>query len=164
MVSRLLLFLVVLGTAGCAATGATYTEDQAVRTAISPKNSRLTIFRGDHIQYSARSVRIGIDGTTVGSVDNKGFNVFDVSPGRHILAADMWDAPGKCEVALDLKPANAYYFEIMPRQGSLYSGLALGVLGMAAESAGKQCGGAFEIVPVPEDAAVRALQPLRLTK
>lgn len=164
MIVRVLLLFVAAAVTGCAATGHTYAEDHATRTGLSPGNSRLTILRGDHFQYSGRSVRIGLDGTTIGGVDYKGFNVFDVSSGRHVLAADMWDAPGKCEAALDLKPAHVYYFEVVPREESLYSGLAFGVLGMAAESAGKQCGGAFGIIPVPEGTAVRALQRLRLTK
>lgn len=116
------------------------------------------------MQYSARSVRIALDGTTLGKVDRKGFNVFDVSPGPHTLTADLWDAPGKCEIALDLEPAKVYYFEVSPRVGSLVGGLTLGILGMAIESSGKECGGAFAITPVPQEAAEQAMQASRLTK
>jgi hypothetical protein len=122
------------------------------------------IFRGDQMQYSARSVRIAFDGQTVGKVDRKGFNVFDVSPGAHTLTADIWDMPGKCELAVDLQPAQVYYFELSPRTESLASGLVLGAIGMAIESSGKECGGAFEIAPVPKEAAEPAIEGSRLTK
>lgn len=164
MIVRVFLLFAALGITGCAATGETYSTDVLSRAAVQPEASRLTVLREGYTQYSARSVRVSLDGKPIGSVDHKGFNIFDVAPGLHTLAADMWDSPGKCEVALDLKPAETYYFAIQPRTGNLVSGLALGLAGMAIESAGKVCGGAFAINPVTKESAEQALPPLRLSK
>lgn len=149
---------------GCAATGPMYSESVANRTK-SPDTAQVTIYRtGDHMQYSARAVRLTLDKNVIGNVDYKGYNIFDVKDGQHILMADMWDAPGKCDVALMLEPATEYYFQVQPRTESLMSGLVGGVLGMAIESGGKECGGAFAITPVAKETALNELQPLRLTK
>lgn len=156
--------LVSLALVACAATGPIYSEEITNRP-LSSEAARMTIYRtGDTLQYSARSVRVAYDKNVLGNVDYKGFNIFDVKAGQHVLTADMWDAPGKCDVALDLQPATEYYFQVQPRSGSLIAGLAGGFLGMAAESGGRECGGAFAIVPVEKEAAIDVLQQLRLSK
>ena len=158
-----LLTLTIIIT-GCSATGPLHSEVAANQQALTEK-SRLTIYRtGGNFQYSARAVRVKLDEQVIGQVDYKGFNVFDITAGQHTLTADMWDAPGRCDVALDLLPSTEYYFEVLPRSGSLASGLVGGVLGMAIETGGKVCGGAFAIKPVAKESALTDLQPLRMTK
>jgi hypothetical protein len=158
-----LLFLTIT-VVGCAATGPTYSESTASRLK-STDAARVTIYRtGDHMQYSGRAVRLALDKNVIGNVDYKGFNIFDVVAGQHVLTADMWDAPGKCYVVLNLLPATEYYFQVLPRSENLLSGILGGALGMAIESGGKECGGAFAITPVVKESALSALQPLRLTK
>jgi hypothetical protein len=158
-----LLFLNI-AIAGCAATGPTYSESTAKRPQ-SLEAARVTIYRtGDHMQYSGRAVRLTLDKNVIGNVDYKGFNIFDIAAGEHTLTADIWDAPGKCNIALNLKPATEYYFQVLPRSESLLSGMVGGVLGMAIESGGKECGGAFAISPVEKEFAITALQPLRMSK
>lgn len=158
------LFSLTMILVGCAATGPKYSENVQTRTK-SPDTARVTIYRtGDHMQYSARAVRLTLDKKVIGNVDYKGYNIFDVKDGQHMLTADMWDAPGKCEVALMLQADTEYFFQVQPRTESLMSGLVGGVLGMAIESGGKECGGAFAITPIDKEIALNALQPLRLTK
>ncbi|HSI96591.1 MAG: hypothetical protein ACAH09_06600 [Methylophilaceae bacterium] len=164
IVRAISLLLLTITIVGCAATGPMYSEEAANRPK-SPETAQVTIYRtGDHVQYSARAVRLTLDKNVIGNVDYKGFNIFDVEAGQHTLTADMWDAPGKCDVVLNLLPATEYYLQVLPRSGSLASGLVGGVLGMAIESGGKECGGAFAITPVAKETALNALQPLRLTK
>lgn len=155
------LFFMILTVAGCAASGPKYSESNANRPK-SPEAARVTVYRtGDSMQYSGRAVRIALDKNVVGSVDYKGFNIFDIEAGQHVLTADMWDAPGKCNVEVKLSPATEYFFQVLPRSESLFSGMVGGALGMAIESSGKECGGAFAIIPVTNEYAIKALQPLR---
>jgi hypothetical protein len=130
------------------------------------------------VLYSARSARISIDGETAGGCKPGGYLHRDLSPGEHRLATDMWDAPGQCEVVLNVEPGRIYYFRVDPRAesflsfaGPLAAGELLGsslpvatgagIGSMAAESYGRDCGGAFRLYPVGEPSAVADLQRLR---
>jgi Ser/Thr protein kinase RdoA (MazF antagonist) len=90
----------------------------------------------------------------------------------------MWDAPGRCDQLLELSGASVTYLEVAPREASFFSGVpgnmmasagpqgavaGLGVMlgGMALESSGKSCGGAFSITPVDRDQALPRLAELR---
>lgn len=164
LIRNLALLILSITIAGCSATGPLHADVTVNQQALIDK-SRITVYRtGGHFQYSGRAVRLKLDEKVLGKVDYKGFNVFDITAGQHTLTADMWDSPGKCDVALDLLPSTEYYFEVQPRFGNLASGLVGGALGMAIESGGKVCGGAFAITPVARDSALTDLQPLRMTK
>lgn len=164
IVRTISLVLLNITIVGCAATGPMYSEsNMSLQKATDA--AKVTIYRtGEHMQYSGRAVRLTLDKNVIGKVDYKGFNIFEVIAGQHTLTADMWDSPGKCEVALNLLPSTEYYFQVLPRSENMLSGLVGGVLGMAIESGGKECGGAFAIIPVVKESALSALQPLRLTK
>lgn len=164
LLRTLSLFFLSITIVSCAATGPTYSESVASRPK-SKDAARVTIYRtGDNMQYSGRAVRLALDKNVIGNVDYKGFNIFDVESGQHVLTADIWDAPGKCNVVLNLMPATEYYFQVLPRTESLLSGMLGGALGMAIESGGKECGGAFAIAPVVKESALSALQTLRQTR
>jgi len=156
---------VILVMSGCAASGPKYTDYTAKMGNINGNSARLFVFRtGDTAQYSARAASVKLDGASLGSCEYKGFNVFDISPGMHTLTTDMWDAPGDCNLKIDLSPQTVYYFEIKPREGSLVGGLLGGLLGAAIESAGLECGGAFSIEPVEPDVAISKMSVLNLSE
>lgn len=165
MKSSIIVVLFSLFLAGCAATGATYTEHLATSTSASAANARLVVFRTrDSVQYSARTASLKIDGSPVAGCDYAGFNVFDIKPGKHVVTVDMAASPGTCNLPIDVVAGKNYYLEIKPRTGSLMGTLAGGLIGAAVESSGKECGGAFSAEPVSEDVATPKLKDLKMTK
>ena len=95
------------------------------------------------------------------------------------MAVEMWDAPGRCRLSIEVLGGETYFYEISPRPanymadllgslagvigGPLAGGVG-GFVGMGAESSGKECGGAFKIVEVDESVALRKLNDLRRSK
>lgn len=150
---------------GCAATGPRYSEVTSPQSVIFPSHARLIVFRTkESSQYSGRAAAVKIDGGSSGSCDYGGFNTFDVAAGKHIITVDMWDSPGKCELPIEVSGGASYFFEVQPRLGNLLSVLGAGLVGASIESAGQQCGGAFSISPVEENAALSKLTDLRATR
>jgi hypothetical protein len=167
---------------GCAATGPQFPEQAAIASSAASQPARLMVFRtAANLQYYLRSATVGIDGKEVGACEHAGFNTFDVPAGAHVLTVSMWDAPGTCQLQVEVLSGATYFFEITPRTGNLVAGLpgmlvpafgvlgalaggVVGILGMAAESSGKVCGGAFAIESVDENAALSKLATLRQSK
>jgi hypothetical protein len=150
---------------GCAATGPKYTEQLSHLPVVKENSARIFVFRtGEFAQYSARAASVKLDGTSIGKCEYKGFNIFDVPASTHTLTVDMWDSPGSCSLKIEVDQHNEYYFEIKPRSGNLMGALFGGLVGAAAESAGKECGGAFMIEPVTPDIAKTKLIDLSLSK
>ena len=147
---------------------------------VPPNTTRLTVFRtAESTQYSGRSVTVRIDGRERGGCELGGFQTFDVSAGPHVLVEEMWDAPGRCRLSIEVLGGETYYYEISPRPanfGASILGGLVGVIGgplaggvgsfasMGAESSGKECGGAFTIVEIDESVALRKLSELRRSK
>jgi len=150
---------------GCAANGRTYSEYLKSQVPLAPDSARVVVYRsGDDSQGSGRDTRLSIDGKIVGKVAHMGFSTFEVPRGSHVIAADLWDSPGACQLKFDARPNTDYYFEVTPRIETLAAGLLLGVVGQALESAGNECGGSFAIAAQPKRAATYALVPLRMTE
>lgn len=162
----------------CAANGLPYSEHPASSVVLDGV-AKVTIFReSDTLLYSARTARLVIDGEREGRLAMGGFRTFTVPPGAHVLTVKMWDTPGACELTVDIEPDVEYFYEVTPRVTSYTAsmpaalvgtspagvlfGAGLSAAGQAAESAHKDCGGAFSIVPVepanalPKVAALRA--------
>lgn len=162
----------------CAANGLPYSEHPASSVVLDGV-AKVTIFReSDTLLYSARTARLVIDGEREGRLAMGGFRTFTVPPGAHVLTVKMWDTPGACELTVDIEPDVEYFYEVTPRVTSYTAsmpaalvgtspagvlfGAGLSAAGQAAESAHKDCGGAFAIVPVepadalPKVAALRA--------
>jgi hypothetical protein len=163
----------------CAANGVRYSDDPQGMSPVADQMARITIYRTNQkVQYFARSTTVKLNGESLGGISSGGFRIVDVEPGSHTLEADMWDAPGRCTLTLKVTQGETAYFEISPRSANLAAGtpgavvpnstagglLVGGVLmlaGMAAESAGKQCGGAFAVTQVkPEDAVPKLVNLL----
>lgn len=175
---NVLIAAVAMSLAACAADGLPYPEHPASSLVVSGV-AKVTMFRAnDTLLYSARTARLTVDGERAGKLATGGFRTFKVAPGAHTLVVNMWDAPGSCELTVDIQPDVEYFYEVAPRPpsfaaatpGALLLGASpTGVLfgvgvsseGRAAESAGKQCGGAFSIVPVDPAIALPKVTALR---
>ncbi|HET7526698.1 MAG TPA: hypothetical protein VFK10_12210 [Burkholderiaceae bacterium] len=162
----------------CAAIGPRYEEQMAAAPPLAEQHARIVVFRQSSTpQYAIREARLQLDRAAVGGVMPSGFRVFDLPAGAHTVVADMWDAPGRCELTLRVEAGTTAYVEVAPRlaawlagapsmtapptpMGS-FIGLALMLTGMAAESSGKECGGAFALSVVDEAAVLPTLAQLR---
>lgn len=178
--SRLLLAVSFLVSA-CAATGPDYERMGSDIAAVPDGVTRIVFYRtNESLLYSARKARIMIDGENAGGCALGGFFFRDLSPGDHRLKADMWDAPGHCEVLVTSETGRIYFFQVDPRQQSFWSfagptavsdllgqsiavSVASGVGGMAVESYGAECGGVFRLYPVDEPTARERIARLRLS-
>lgn len=167
---------------GCAARGPGYSESSAQIASVPDSLARIVFFRTrDSALYIARKATISVDGEKVGATAYGGFHYVDVTPGTHQLRADMWDAPGQCELTLVSGSGQTYYFQVDPRKESfgafsvagfaadivssgVIGGLAGGLAGSAAESYGKNCGGAFKLYPVDPGTAKMKLRDLNLSE
>ena len=129
--------------------------------------------------YMARRASVSVDGQPIGRAAYGSFFVLDIDAGSHGLRADMWDMPGQCELKFTAAAGVTYYFQVDPRSESfgafaagdlatqfltmnVFVNVAGGVAAVAAESYGKECGGAFRIYPVDAATAMTRLAPLRL--
>jgi hypothetical protein len=162
--------------------GVAYPEFAATAPAVSTDSIRLVVLRAaDTPQYSVRSASLRLDDSDVGGLAPGAYKAFTVTPGTHRFVVDMWDVPGRCELTLEVAGGGEHFFEVSPRGanaiatlpmvlvpvsslGGLLTSGALMMGGLAAESAGKQCGGAFSIVELERPAAIAKLAPLRASK
>lgn len=159
------LFVSILFLIGCTATGNLYSDYEKNLSGSRGKMARIFIYRtGENSQYSMRAARISLNKDAIGKIKHKGFNVFEVVPGVHIIAADLWDSAGSCALPVHLEEGREYYFEVVPRTENLMAGLIFGVIGTAVESTGKQCSGPFKIAEVEKEAALSQLVSLKLTQ
>jgi hypothetical protein len=171
-----------LSVSACTATGPGYESEQGEISSVSGDAARIVFYRTpESVIYSARKARISIDGEKTGAVSMGGFIYRDVAPGQYSLTADMWDAPGGCSLLVTAEAGSLYYFQVDPRKESLWSfagpagasdllgqsvavSVAAGVGSMAAESYGRDCGGAFRLYPVAADTAQVRIADLRLSE
>ena len=168
--------------AACAANGTGFDTRRGEISQVPAATARVIFFRTDEsLLYSARKARVLVDGDKTGACALGGFIFRDIAAGEHRLIADMWDAPGRCEVIVTAEAGRIYYFQVDPRPRSFWSfagpaaasdvlgqsiafSIASGVGGMAVESYGKECGGVFRLYPVDEATAMERLATLRLSE
>jgi hypothetical protein len=166
----------------CAGGGVGYAEFAAGAPAVATDSIRLVVFRAaDTPQYSVRSASIRLDDADVGGLAPGAYKAFTVAPGVHRLLVDMWDVPGRCELSVEVGGGSEHFFEVSPRGANAVATLPMLLIpinsfagwltsgavmmgGQTAESAGKQCGGAFSIVELERPAAIAKLSTLRASK
>lgn len=181
LVPGLLVLVAATIIVGCAARGSEYRTISAEVSKAPDDSARIVFFRTrDSALYIARKARISVDGEKIGGTPYGGFHYVDVAPGPHRLRADMWDAPGRCELTLVTSPGQTYYFQVDARSesfgafsaagfaadlvsGGIVAGVAGGLAGSAIESYGKTCGGAFNLYPVDPETASIKLRQLKLS-
>lgn len=177
-----LVIIFFLFICGCAASGPSFSDSRADMMLTSGEMAKVVFFRTrESALYIARKAAVYIDDSKIGGTAYGGFHYHDLSPGQHRLRVEMWDLPGDCELTLGAVAGETYYFQVDPREesfgafsaagfaASLVSGGVLaevggGIAGAAAESYGKECGGAFRLYPVDEDTALSKLTALKLSK
>jgi len=180
--SSTILILASAVVAGCAATGERYGDHAAQRGEVQAQAARVLVYRqADTLQYSGRAASLLLDGAPAAALLTGGFVAIDLAPGEHRLEIELWDAPGRCTLSFTAQPGSTSYFEVAPRGANLAAGMpgaligsgspagllvGLSVMlgGMAAESAGKTCGGAFAIAQVDAAAAEPKLAGLRASR
>lgn len=176
---RLAGCLAVLLLCACAASGPTFDEAGFGSESIPAGKARIVFLRTrDSGLYIARQASISLDGEKIGGTAYGSFFVQVIDAGKHGLRADMWDMPGQCELMITAAAGETYYFQVDPRSesfGAFAAGdlatqfltmnvlvnVAGGVSAVAAESYGKECGGAFRIYPLDTGTAITRLGPLR---
>lgn len=132
--------------------------------AVARDRARLVIYRpAEGLIGAVRSVRVRLDGVDIGACEVDGFMILNVTPGSHSLTVDLPDVPGACQRSFEAVGAAEYFFRISSRSESLSMGLAFGLEGQAAESLGRQCGGAYKIFPVSPAQALPRVQGMRLS-
>lgn len=171
--------MAVLLLCACTASGPTFDEAGIGSESIPEGKARVVFLRTrDSGLYIARQASVSLDGEQIGGAGYGSFFVHNIDAGNHALRADMWDMPGQCELIFTAAAGETYYFQIDPRSesfGAFAAGdlasqfltnnvlvnIAGGVSAIAAESYGKECGGAFRIYPVDAGTASTRLGPLR---
>ena len=176
---RIVCCSAVLSLCACAASGPSFDEIASAAEAIPVGKARVILFRTrDSRLYVARHAAVSMDGEKLGGAGYGSFLIHDIDAGNHRLKADMWDMPGRCELAFTAAAGEHYYFQVDPRAESfgafaagdlatylltnnMFASVAGGLGAVAAESYGKECGGAFRIYPVDPGTATSRLGPLR---
>ncbi len=166
--------VVAMSLSACTANGLPYPEHPASSLVVD-QVAKVTIFRSnDTLLYSARTARLAMDGERAGRLATGGFRTFKVQPGSHTFVVKMWDAPGTCELVVDIQPGVEYFYEVAPRPptvaaatpgalllGASPSAVLFGRGVQASQSSGKQCDGAFSIVPIERAEALPKVAALR---
>lgn len=172
----------VLALCGCASGGMPYRDFAASVAPVAADSARLLVFRvADTAQYSVRSASLSIDDVAQSGLAPGQFQTVTVLPGRHRIVVEMWDVPGRCELLVDVAGGSEHYLEVSPRVASaaamlpsvlvpvnsfatLLANGAVMMGGLAVESAGKTCGGAFQVVEQPAEQALARLPTLRASR
>ena len=132
---NLSIAIVAVLLSACAANGLPYPEHPASSLVVTGV-AKVTIFRSDDtLLYSARTARLVVDGERAGRLATGGFRTFKVEPGPHTLMVKMWDAPGVCELTVDIQPDVEYFYEVAPRPPT-FAASTPGALLLGASPAG----------------------------
>lgn len=180
-ITRILISALAAVLSACSTNGVTFDKAIADTEATPDGKARIIFLRTrDSALYIARKAAIALDGDKIGEAGYGSFFIYDIGAGSHRLRADMWDMRGQCELVFSATAGETYYFQVDPRAesfGAFASGdlatqlfttnvfinTAGGFSAAAAESYGKQCGGAFRIYPVDAGAALPRLRSLQAT-
>ncbi len=156
------LVLLVAVLSGCA-TGPKYGEVAPAIPTLKPEKARLTFLRAQRLLYMGLDASVEINGLRVASLSNGAFTYSDQTPGRINISVDNWSFPGRYVISVDIKPATEHYFEIFPRSES-FGPVLFGYIGTTIDAQVNQNSGAFKVVPISKEAAMRKLSELSFTQ
>lgn len=156
-IRRLLMFAgIVFLVSGCSATGRDY-RSVMQSTPSSLSDARIFVYR----EAGGVSNRVFINNQRKTDLKGAGFLLFQVPPSEIQLMVDAgMGTVGECVLAKQVAANKSYYFEVNQRPSFALSSL-FGYVGQALESAGKTCGGTWEIKEVAEIDALKKMESLK---
>lgn len=181
---RMLIFALAVIASGCTATQSAGTAEPAAaitvlsQVPIPERMARFVFLRTrDSKLYVARSAPVYMGDGKLGSTAYGRYFQRDVPAAEHRLQVRTRDAPGRCEVVVDAREGQTYYFMIDPRAESfrafiggdamatllgqgMWVALAGGLAATGLESYAQDCGGLFRLYPIDEQRALAALAGL----
>ncbi|HIN87598.1 MAG TPA: DUF2846 domain-containing protein [Nitrospinaceae bacterium] len=131
IVFGLLVFTVLLSF-GCAATGPKFHELPELSKAPISK-SRVIFFRPDKFWYNYRNAYIKVNGNKIGEVQNAGYFVVDLDPGKNSIEAYAVASPGRYLVDVELVEGETTYFMVYISDVSVNAALRGGLIGQSIE-------------------------------
>ena len=119
--------------------------------AIAPGQAIVTITRIEGYQAALLDVEVTANGAKFASIANGATFTGGINPGPVTLSVSHWSSPGGYTVRFKAEAGKRYAFEISPRAEQLVAGLAVGLVGVVADTAinGAEQSGTFKIVQVP---------------
>ena len=106
--------------------------------------ARVKVIRTKELGFGLRDARVKLDGRQVASLGRGETAVFDLAPGRHVFAVDVWDHPNVYKMTLFARPGKFYTLEVSAREEAVASSF-FGGAGMLAEAGANKNGGLFKI-------------------
>lgn len=123
----------ILFLAGCATQGNT---PAATMTSAPAGKAQVVITRSSDMLYVAAAARVDLNGMRAASLWRGESYSGVVDPGLLTISTDAWSAPGRSAIRFNVEPGKAYFIELAPNAGSMWSGAALGLVGQAIEGNG----------------------------
>jgi hypothetical protein len=123
----------------------------ATTAAVAPGQATVTITRTDSYQAALLDVEVTANGAKFASIANGATFTGGINPGPVTLSVSHWSSPGGFTTRFNAEAGKRYAFQISPRAEQLVAGLAVGLVGVVADTAinGAEQSGTFKIVAVP---------------
>jgi hypothetical protein len=118
--------------------------------AILPGQAIVTITRPDSYQAAMLDVEVTANGAKFASVATGATFTGGINPGPVTLTVSHWSSPGGYTTRFNAEAGKRYAFQISPRSEQMLAGMAVGMVGVIADTAinGEQSG-TFKIIAVP---------------
>jgi len=126
------------------------TAANAAPAAIAPGQAIVTITRTDSYQAAGLTVEVTANGAKFASIDNGATFTGGIKPGPVTLTVSHWSSPGQYTLRFNAEANKRYAFQISPRSEQMLAGMAVGLVGVFADTAinGAEQSGTFRIIQV----------------
>ena len=123
----------------------------ATAAAVAPGQATVTITRTDSYQAALLDVEVTANGAKFASIANGATFTGGINPGPVTLSVSHWSSPGGYTTRFNAEAGKRYAFQISPRSEQMLAGMAVGMVGVIADTAinGAEQSGTFKIVAVP---------------
>ena len=135
---------------GCV-TDQSATANAAPAAAVAPGQAIVTITRIEGYQAALLDVEVTANGAKFASIANGATFTGGIKPGPVTLSVSHWSSPGGYTTRFNAEAGKRYAFQISPRSEQMIAGMAIGLVGIVADTAinGAEQSGTFKIVQVP---------------
>lgn len=145
---------------GCSASGPRFRDSLVATQRVTADKGRIIFYRDSDTNF--RSVTLGIDGSVVGTLAQRGVIVADTAAGAHTISAWVQYAPvGEFVINMIVSAGETYYIRVSHRAERMLYPLA-GVVGAVLVFADSK--GEFQLEPVPAAIALVDIEELRLSE